>query len=139
MLVPTIFLPFLRIFWFICINIQSDDTNIETHLSKTTETQNINNQGSNLEPLLLMLYLNDLSLILPSDCHLLYADDAKLFLPVKDRSDQLRLQGILDQFSSWCCNNCLELIIEKCVTITFSRLREPLIFDYKMNDKTIED
>lgn len=95
-------------------------------------------QGSNLVPLLFILYVNELSLILPSDCHLSYAYDTKVFLPVKNPSDQFRLQRILDQFSSCCFNIYLNLSIDKCVTITFRRLREPLILDYKRDGRILE-
>lgn len=81
-------------------------------------------QGSNLRPLLFVIYVNDVTHVLPPDL-LLYADDAKLFLPIANPTDQLRLQAILNVFQTWCDANGLMLSTDKCTVITFARKRSP--------------
>ena len=39
-------------------------------------------QGSNLGPLLFLIYVNDVSFVLPVGSYLMYADDVKIFRPV---------------------------------------------------------
>ena len=88
-------------------------------------------------PLLFVIFLNDVTRLLPPDSHILYANEAKLFLSIRDRSDQLRLQATLCAFQSWCSLNGLELCVEKCVVVTFARKRCPLVYDYALNGSTI--
>ena len=57
-------------------------------------------QGSILEPLLFILYINDL----PDNvtCEIkLFADDTKLYTTIKDTSNILLLQEKLDMVSEW--------------------------------------
>ncbi|XP_053686389.1 uncharacterized protein LOC128735932 [Sabethes cyaneus] len=63
--------------------------------------------GSNLGPLLFMLFINDISALLPDDYHLLFADDIKLFRIVRSTADCLELQSLVDIFMQWCSRNLL--------------------------------
>ena len=95
-------------------------------------------QGSNLGPLLFSLFINDVTLILPSGVKLLYADDAKIYMIVECLDDCFALQELLKRFEQWCAGNCLTLSIEKCQVITFSRKLKPIIFDYKLSGRSLE-
>jgi len=44
------------------------------------------------------------------------------------------LQDQLNKFYTWSVNNCLELNIDKCNIISFTRSRNPIIFNYKLNN-----
>lgn len=52
--------------------------------------------------------------------------------------DCLELQRILDSFEDWSKRNCLELCVAKCNTISFSRKRHPIIFNYSLSGQTLD-
>lgn len=89
-------------------------------------------QGSHLGPLLFNLFINDLGTAL--DCRfLLFADDMKIYSPIRDVADSFHLQDQLDKFFEWTALNCLALNISKCKTITFSRSKISFNFHYSIN------
>uniref|UniRef100_V5GPT7 RNA-directed DNA polymerase n=1 Tax=Anoplophora glabripennis TaxID=217634 RepID=V5GPT7_ANOGL len=90
-------------------------------------------QGSNLGPLLFILFINDLSLSLKSN-HLFFADDLKLFLSVSNLEDCLILQEQVDLVSRWCENNQLPINIDKCKICSFTSKKEPLVFGYTLEN-----
>lgn len=88
-------------------------------------------QGSNLGPLLFLMFVNDLPDRL--DCNtLLFADDVKLFLRIRTLDDCTHLQRQIDCLVDWCDINKLYLKVSKCRIVTFSRLRIPVTFDYSI-------
>lgn len=101
-------------------------------------------QGSNLGPLLFLLYIDDLlkSLTCPA---LAYADDLKIYSSLTDKNNAKLLQENLNIVSKWCDNNGLKLNISKCFTVTYTRRTSPTFNVYKINDiplkslKTITD
>ena len=95
-------------------------------------------QGSNLGPLLFSLFFNDVCLVVPQGCRLLYADDVKIYCVIKSLVDCQRLQAIIDCFASWCERNCLVISVKKCSVISFSRKRSPLIWSYSIGNESVE-
>lgn len=80
-------------------------------------------QGSNLGPLLLVLFLNDL--LLKIDCPILgYADD-KIF---SDGVDEENPQRNLTVLFEWSNTNKLKLNIKKCFVVSYSRSTRPTCF-----------
>ena len=70
-------------------------------------------QGSNLGPLLFLLFINDI--VDEIHCEkLLYADDMKLFFEIIPVGNCLALQSDLDQLLEWCKENRLTLNMSKC-------------------------
>jgi hypothetical protein len=69
---------------------------------------------------------------------LFYADDMKLFLPVRGFRDRFRIQDDLNRLAEWCEANALELNVGKCKSITFSRLRHPIEFLYMLDGNILD-
>jgi ribonuclease P/MRP protein subunit RPP40 len=71
-------------------------------------------QGSNLGPLLFLLFINDIVEIFSLNV-LLLADDVKLYSTIRDISDCMRLQSNVDVLYGWCRSNGLPLNRDKCL------------------------
>jgi hypothetical protein len=68
------------------------------------------------------LFVNEISQIFRHVRVLFYADDIKLFLPVRGFRDCLKIQNDSNRLDEWCKANALELNVGKYKSITFSRL-----------------
>ena len=95
-------------------------------------------QGSNIGPLCFSVFYNDVGLVLPAGCRMLYADDLKIFLEIKCSDDCLNLQSLIDSFAKWCAANMLEVSVSKCNVISFTRKKHPLHWPYTINDVPLE-
>ena len=78
-------------------------------------------QGSRLGPLLFNAFINDIGTCFLKSDYYLFADDLKLVKPIKSVSDCGDLQGDLDGLVRWCSDNGMDLNVEKCLHIRFSR------------------
>lgn len=94
-------------------------------------------QGSNLGPLLFLIFINDLSLSLNSH-HLLFADDLKIYMEINSINDCICLQNVLNTINQWCSENFLNLNISKCKLLSFHRKQNPLVFHYSLNDNILD-
>lgn len=87
-------------------------------------------QGSCLGPLLFLIYINNISLYLPSSSLYLYADDTAI-LAVSDNATDLNhtLQTYANDLTRWCYHNKLNINISKSKVMHFSpsRISSPLI------------
>lgn len=89
-------------------------------------------QGSNLGPLLFIVFINDLCNNL--DCEkLLFADDLKIFCNINSIDDCLALQQQIHKIELWCQNNKLEMNVSKCKILTYTRRVAPVEFLYTFN------
>ena len=95
-------------------------------------------QGSHLGPLLFILFMNDVPDILSYSKCLMFADDLKIYCPVKSVLDATNLQRDLDKLSSWCQQNCLFLNIDKCKVMSVHRKRCPITFAYHLDQIPLE-
>lgn len=94
-------------------------------------------QGSHLGPLLFILFINDLVDVLKySEC-LLYADDAKIFKKVGGLSDATELQLDINAVTDWCKLNLLHLNVSKCSTMTYYRIKKPIVHEYCIGNRTL--
>lgn len=85
-------------------------------------------QGSVLEPLIFLMYINELPNFLTSECTVLYADDESVCLAA-DTPDELKakVHVVLKQFTQWCLRNRLVLNTQKTFCIEFrNRKRFPV-------------
>ena len=94
-------------------------------------------QGSNLGPLLFLLFINDLSLVINSE-KLFFADDLKIFLPINCYDDCILLQDQLDVVQGWCDSNRLNLNATKCKIMTYTRKQQPLQYPYSILGNILE-
>jgi hypothetical protein len=95
-------------------------------------------QGSHLGPLCFIWFVNRISMIFEYVRVLFYADDMKLFLPVESFQDCVKIQSDLNKLSEWCERNSLFLNVDKCKTITFSRIRYPVEFSYMLGGTVLD-
>lgn len=95
-------------------------------------------QGSNLGPLLFILYVNSVTnCAVNSEC-LLYADDLKIFRIIESHVDSQLLQQDLTEINKWCATNGLSLNISKCKTVRYTRNANTIDFNYNLNDVVID-
>ena len=94
-------------------------------------------QGSNLCPLLFLLFINDLPDIVTSH-KLLFADDFKLYRKICSMEDCLILQHDIEFLILWCRLNRLTLNISKCVVVTMSRKQMLFHYDYIIDGTIIK-
>ena len=94
----------------------------------TTPTSGVP-QGSNLGPLLFLLFINDLPSVL--SCHkLLFADDVKVYNEIASIDDCRSLQESINALVNWCSVNRLNLNMDKCSVISFTKKLKKIIYNY---------
>lgn len=119
------------------INNRSQAVALKGYTSKFLNITSGIPQGSHLGPFLFTLYINDIESTFVHSCHLLYADDTKIFKIVSSISDCEDLQNDLLKFDHYCKKNQLILNSDKCYIITFSRKHNPISFNYTLSSKII--
>ena len=94
-------------------------------------------QGSNLGPLLFSIFINDLPNFISCDI-LMFADDVKLYRRISNFNDCYELQLDLMQLYKWCVSNNLELNINKCKVLTYTRKQSYPKYGYAINMDLLE-
>lgn len=89
-------------------------------------------------PLLFILFFNDVLHLLGPGSALVYADDLKLFLPIRTTEDCSRLQELLNTFVSWCRRNKLIVSIPKCMVMSFTRRKRLISFNYRIDGVSLQ-
>ena len=84
------------------------------YLSRSLRASSGAPQGFNLGLLLFVLYINDVSTILPDP---LYANDTKICRQFQGPDDHQILQASLGDFENWYTRNSLTICIDKYVTV----------------------
>lgn len=90
-------------------------------------------QGSNLGPLLFLIFIDDLINLLDTD-RLMFADDLKIYTSISTLEDCLNLQSNLNKVNQWCDLNKLKLNVSKCKIVTFTRKIIPIMYNYSINN-----
>ena len=95
-------------------------------------------QGSILGPLLFLIYINDLPDKLSKSSLLLFADDAKCFMPISATSDCDSLQSELSSLADWSSLWKLSFNESKCCVLRFTRSQHNFACpSYSINNATI--
>lgn len=90
-------------------------------------------QGSNLGPLLFLIFINDFPCNLIYTTCLIYADDIKIFRPIYSLDDCYKLQHDLDTIYQWSISNKLYFNYAKCFHMTYHRGRNPINWTYHID------
>ena len=67
-----------------------------------------------------------------------YADDLKIYSRICSTTDCDVLQSQFNAFANWCNVNRMTLNPTKCSVITFTRKKDPILFNYQLQGATIE-
>lgn len=94
-------------------------------------------QGSHLGPLLFNIFISDLSAQLNGVDHIEFADDLKMSHIIKNDDDSDLLQSNLRNLDNWCLENNLELNLNKCQVISFSRKRSVSHYNYTIQNHNL--
>ena len=93
-------------------------------------------QGSNLGPLLFILFINDIPDFLKYSNSLLYADDLKIYRIIQNDDDLDLLQNDIDSVLEWTLLNGMKINENKCEVVSFSN-GNPLRKSYLFNGCTL--
>ncbi|KYB24594.1 hypothetical protein TcasGA2_TC030943 [Tribolium castaneum] len=94
-------------------------------------------QGSNLGPLIFLLYINDLADLLNQCSILLFADDLKLYMEINSFQDSEILQECLKTLNIWCDKNRLQLNLAKCCVVSFTKKQNIINYPYEISNSVL--
>lgn len=95
--------------------------------------------GSSLGPEMFSIFINDIVDVIKYAKPLLFADDVKLALIIRDHGDALRLQRDIDCVSEWCNVNRLYFNKDKCYVFSIYRDNAQFIDTmYTLGDHVME-
>ena len=84
-------------------------------------------QGSILGPILFVLFINDLPININSETNIaLYADDTKIWRPIKSELDQKLLQSDINSLNQWAQANKMKFHPKKCKVLSIGCKPSPL-------------
>ncbi len=104
-------------------------------------------QGSIIGPILFILFVNDLPDCLNTNTELaLYADDTKIWRPIKSYTDHLSLQNDINNLNRWALENKMKFHFQKCKIVSIFNRKSPtgmlpipfLKFQYFLGDDPLD-
>lgn len=96
-------------------------------------------QGSHLEPILFLIFINDISDSVKHCRYSIFADDLKLYLCVKSQSDVTLLQNDIAAVNEWCVSNKMILNPRKCVHTKFTRKNNPINSSHSISGEPLTE
>ncbi|KAL1446875.1 hypothetical protein WDU94_010915 [Cyamophila willieti] len=93
-------------------------------------------QGSNLGPILFIMFIDDIKKVISSRFEL-YADDLKISRVINGVEDARYLQNDIESILSWCSVNGMMCNAEKTVVLSFSRRQNTYFHNYSMSGTAI--
>jgi len=94
-------------------------------------------QGSVLDPLLFLIYVNDLDSVISHSTLKLFADDVLLYAPANTLKNCSLLQDDLNSNFSWASCWKLKLNPTKCEALLITNKRQLIHFTYSINNQPI--
>ena len=91
------------------------------HISNSVTMTSGIPQGSNMGPILFLIYINALPSVITNSKILILADDCKIFKAINDPNDSLNLQNDLNSLCIWSKLNHLPFNADKCLVIHYSK------------------
>lgn len=91
-------------------------------------------QGSNLGPLLFIIYINDIFDIINHSTSVMFADDNKIYKSISCDKDCSELQTDINKVVHWCRENGMELNTSKCLVVSYTRKTRPIVYTYEINE-----
>jgi len=132
---PTFGLPPFLVNWF---SSYLSDRGFQVKINKSVSTRRSVTsgvpQGSVLGPLLFILYINDLPTVVNKSDVAIYADDIKLFLPMRSDEDERCFQDDINSVITWTDKNQLTISKNKCCLL---RIGEGNMVDFKIENEKI--
>lgn len=107
-------------------------------ISKPIDVTSGVGQGYPISSALFNLFLFDLPFFVNNASIHLFADDAKLSMPVNSEDDCIMLQNELNEVNKYFNINYMKLNENKTKAITFHRSHSPIQFTYHINETPIE-
>lgn len=95
-------------------------------------------QGSVNGPTLFVVFFDDSDPLMYEIISSNFADDKKLSNIINCLDDAIKLQEGIDCFMEWCNENKMQVNKEKCKIMTFTRKKDPIIFNYTINGEPIK-
>ena len=77
-------------------------------------------EGSILDPVLFLIFINDIDVDVISSI-LKFADDTKVFFEVNNDQDRIKLKDYLNKLSDWSHNWQMPFIVNKCKVMHFDK------------------
>lgn len=120
------------------LDCRSQQVSINGFISNPISVSSGVGQGTHLGPVLFLLFINDLRAVFKYSQFLLFADDCKIYISTSSLDDLFALQEDLDAFVQWCTANELELNVNKCKHMRFTRKPYPLHFRFSINGLALD-
>lgn len=95
-------------------------------------------QGSNLGPILFLIFINDLPEVITHSNCLLFADDMKFYREIGNLSDSLALQADINSVYEWSHKNKLNFNISKCFVMSLTLRTSKQVSNYTMNGEILD-
>lgn len=95
-------------------------------------------QGSHIGPLFFVMFINDIGNYISSN-YKLFADDLKLYRVVVADTDVADLQGDVNAVLNWCVMNRMQLNVDKCLFIRFTRKKNQSSCFYTLNGQVVKE
>ena len=111
---------------------------VSSEISESFDVPSSVGQGTVLGPLFFSAFFNDSDSNDDPTASFNFADDKKIAHIIVKPEDSIVLQNSIDKFLIWCKKNGLELNISKCVVMTFSHRRNPIMSDYFIDGQQIK-
>ena len=96
-------------------------------------------QGSIMAPLLFIIYINDLTLKTSDIKSILYADDTVVYTKSEPKTNETKINVILQKTASWLNKNRLTLNVEKTKCVDFWKRVQKNSKRVYINSKTIQN